>query len=280
MDIANTISEIERRAAENIRMEPGDYYSDDGLLICGKCDTPKQTRVTVFGVERSPMCLCKCEAERRNRIEEERKQQEFKERVKRLRREAFPEDELQGCVFEADDLTNPRVSAIARNYVENFVEMRKNGKGLLFYGPVGTGKTFAAACIVNALIDKGYACSMTSFPRLRDTLHGMREGRQEYIDRLNRCPLLVIDDLESEANTEYMGEIVQSIIDGRSRVGLPLIITTNLTAAELKNPAEMRKRRIYSRLLGMCLPVEVTGSDRRKEQLKQEYDAYKELLGL
>lgn len=280
MSIENAIGEIEKRAAESIRMEPGDYYSDDGLLMCGKCNTAKQVRVNILGRERTPMCLCKCEAERRNRLEEERQQREFREQVKRMRREAFPEAELEGCTFEADDLTNPRISAIAQNYVENFVEMRKNGKGLLLYGSVGSGKSFSAACIVNALIDKGYPCAMTNFARLSNTLSGMFEGRQEYIDSLNRCALLVIDDLASERDTEYMGEIVQMVIDSRYRAGLPLIITTNLTAQELKNPAEMRKQRIYSRLFEMCVPVECSGRDRRKEKLKNEFDAYKELLGL
>ena len=108
----------------------------------------------------------------------------------------------------------------------------------------------------------------------------MYDGKQEYIDGLNQFDLLVIDDLASERDTEYMGEIVQNIIDSRYRSNLPLIITTNLTSDELKHPSTIRKERIYSRLFEMCVPVEVKGSDRRKEKLINNYREFKEMLGI
>ena len=121
---------------------------------------------------------------------------------------------------------------------------------------------------------------VTNFARLVNTISGMYGGKQEYIDGLNQFDLLVIDDLASERDTEYMGEIVQNIIDARYRSGLPLIVTTNLTSEELKFPAEIRKQRIYSRLFEMCVPVEVTGTDRRRQKLINEYDEIGNLLGL
>lgn len=279
MNIENLVDGIESRAAANIKAEQGDYIID-GLLYCGKCNTRKQTRVVLFGRERTPMCLCKCEIEKRERAEAERKRAEFMEHVKRLRKEGFPESDMERWTFAADDRANEHITKIAGNYVEHFDEMRKAGKGLLFYGKVGTGKTFISACIANALIDKGFPCLVTNFARLTNTISGMYDGKQKYIDDLNKFALLVIDDLASERDTEYMGEIVQTIIDNRYRAGLPLIITTNLTAEELKNPAEIRKQRIYSRLFEMCLPVEVKGHDRRRDRLKNDFAEYGDLLGL
>ena len=119
---------------------------------------------------------------------------------------------------------------------------------------------------------------MTNFARLTNVISGMYEGKQEYLDRLNEYDLMVIDDLASERNTEYMGEIVQNIIDSRYRSGLPLIITTNLTADELKHPADIRKERVYSRLFEMCIPIEVKYQDRRKNRLKAEYEPLMALL--
>lgn len=158
--------------------------------------------------------------------------------------------------------------------------MRERGKGLLFFGTVGTGKTFHAACIANALIDKGYPCLVTNFARLVNTLQGMYEGKQQYIDSLNKFDLLVLDDLAAERDTDYMNEIVQNIVDSRYRAGLPTIVTTNLTADELKNPADIRKARTYSRLLEMTFPVEVKGADRRKAKLASDYNEFSDLLGL
>ena len=232
-----------------------------------------------MGIERKPMCLCKCMAEQKEAEEKERKRLEFLDEIRKLRRLGFPDKEMSEWRFENDDHSNERITGICQRYVKNFPEMRKNGKGLLLFGSVGTGKTFMSACIANALIDQGLPCLVTNFARLCNTISGLYD-KQPYIDGLNKFSLLVIDDLASERDTEYMGEIVQEIIDARYRSGLPLIITTNLTSEELKHPAEMRKQRIYSRLFEMCIPVEVKGKDRRKEKLKIEFESYEDLLGL
>lgn len=279
MDISNYIDGLEARTAERIRPEEGDYIVD-GLLYCGKCKTKKQTRVNILGRERTPYCLCKCAVEKRDREEAERRRAEFERRIKDMRRVGFPDDEMQNWTFDKDDGANEHITSVARKYVENFDVMRESGKGLLLYGSVGTGKTFAAACIANALIDKGFPCLVTNFARLINTITGMYDGKQEYIDGLNRFTLLVIDDLASEADTEYRNEIIFNIIDSRYRAGLPLIVTTNLTAQELKNSADIKKQRIYSRLFERCVPVEVAGADRRRNRLKEDYDKYKRLLGL
>lgn len=270
---------IESNAAKKIKAEQGDYYVGD-LLFCGKCDTPKQCKVELFGKTRMPFCLCKCETEKRDAAAAEQKRIEKMQRIKELRKIGFPESKMQSWTFAADDGNNQKISKVAMNYVENFAEMRKRGKGLLFYGPVGTGKTYFASCIVNSLIDRGHHCLVTNFARLVNTISGMYEGKQQYIDGLNKFDLLVIDDLAAERDTEYMNEIVQNIVDSRYRAGLPTIITTNLTVEEITNPADIRKQRTYSRILEMCLPVEVSGSDRRRDKLKEDYMDLNKILGL
>lgn len=275
----NFMDKVENRAAASITANEGDYLVD-GLLYCGECHTPKQCRVEVFGRIRTPMCLCKCAVEKRVKEEEQQRRAEFMQRIERNRRAGFPDKELQSATFANDDHSNEKLTTVAHNYADNFEEMKARGKGLLFYGNVGTGKTFAAASIANALIDKGYACLVTNFARLVNTIQGMYAGKQEYIDGLNNFDLLVIDDLAAERDTEYMNEVVQNIIDSRYRAGLPTIITTNLTAEEIKNPADIRKARTYSRILEMTLPVEVKGKDRRKEKLKADYSELNDMLGL
>lgn len=276
---ASILNGIEKKAAESIPANEGDYIVD-GLLYCVKCHTPKQTRVYLFGVEKTPMCLCKCEAEKRKAEEREYKWRERQQEIFKLRQMGFPEKEMQKWTFAADDGLNPKLSNVAKKYVENFREMKEANKGLLLYGTVGTGKTFYAACIVNALIEQGHPCLMTNFARLVNTIQGMYDGKQAYIDGLNRFDLLVLDDLASERDTEYMNEIVQNIIDSRYRAGLPTIVTTNLTAAEIKNPADMRRQRTYSRLLEMAIPVEVKGSDRRRAKASEDFHTFHDLLGL
>ena len=263
-------------AASNPILE-GDYVKD-GLWYCGKCNTPKQCAVNFLGVVKFPFCLCKCEKEKRDLAEQEVKRLEELRRISETRKLGFPDDEMATWTFDKDDGANPEIMKIARNYVANFGKMQQRNKGLLLFGSVGTGKTFAACCIANALIDKGYSALVTNFARLANTLQGLREDRQDYIDKLNAVNLLVIDDLAAERQTEYMQETVFNIIDSRYRSGRPLIITTNLTADELKNPADISRKRIYSRLFEVCIPFEVKGMDRRAESLKREYGEFRELL--
>ncbi len=278
-EIEVIFSGLEKRVEKKTVINEGDYYVD-GLLYCGKCNTPKQCKVELFGKIRTPYCICKCRVEELAEEERARAYQEKMMNIKKLRRMGFPESEMHGWTFANDDGKNSKISKIAMNYVENFDEMKKRGKGLLLYGTVGTGKTFAAACIANALIDRGVPCLVTNFARLVNTISGMYDGKQQYIDGLNRFDLIVIDDLAAERDTEYMNEIVQNIVDCRYRAGLPTIITTNLSSEEIKNPADVKKQRTYSRILEMTIPVEVSGKDRRKAKLANDYNELNDLLGL
>lgn len=303
---------LEKKAEINIKSNEGDYVLD-GLLHCGKCKTPKQTRVEIFGKVRTPYCLCKCEAERVERENREMKRMELEldykkaqyhieskvdllawlnrqpykisdyliaERIELMREICFAEDDMQNWTFANDDGGNDKIMGAMRKYAANFDTMKEQGKGLILFGDVGTGKTYAAAAIANALIDTGVPVYMTNFARIADIVSGLFEGRQEYYDSLNRFPLLVIDDLAAERKTEYMSEIVYKVIDSRYRSGLPLIVTTNLTAEELKHPSELGYKRTFSRLLEMCLPVKVEGKDKRIEKLKADIQPMKDLLGL
>lgn len=280
MDITQFVDSLEKKAASAIKEEDGDYRGDDGLLYCGKCHTKKQTRIFMLGKERTPPCLCQCAIEKRDREQEEQKRIEREKRVKEHRRIGFPESEMQHWTFANADGSNEKIMTAARNYVEHFDEFRKSGKGLLLFGTVGTGKSYASACIANALIDKGIPVLMTNFARIANTVGGMWEGKQEYYDSLNRFPLLILDDLATERKTEYMQEIVFSVIDARYRAGLPLIVTTNLTSEELKHPSDISYQRTFSRLLEMCVPVKVEGKDKRLEKLKEDIQPMKDLLGL
>lgn len=280
MDMSSTIGAIEKRAQESIKAEQGDYIGEDGLLVCGKCHTRKQGRYEMPWGIITPMCLCKCAAERRAEEEAKIKRREFEKNVRRLRQAGFPESDMHDWTFANDDRTNEKISSVMENYVKNFDTMHREGKGLLLFGTVGTGKTYAAACVANALIDKGVPVLMTNFARIRNSMQGMFDGRQTYLDNLNQFPLLIIDDLNAESKTEYMKEIVYDVINGRYMAGLPLIVTTNLTSDELKHPADVTNQRTFSRLLEMCLPVEVKGGDRRRERLREDFAEYRDLLGL
>jgi DNA replication protein DnaC len=280
MNLAETIDGIIEQGKLSIKANEGDYIGEDGLLYCGNCHTKKQTEVNIFGAVRRPMCLCKCMTEKRDAEEAAMKREEFERRTKEYRKTGFPESDMQNWTFENDDMANERITKAMRNYVDNFAELKKHGKGLLLYGSIGKGKTYAACEVANALIDKGYPVLVTNFARLTNTIQGKFEGKQEYIDSLNQFQLLVIDDLGAERKSEYMQEIVYNIIDSRYRAGLPFIITTNMTIEEIKTPTDIGNARIYDRIIERCFPIEVNGKNRRRKKVIAEYDEMKKLLGL
>ena len=184
---------------------------------------------------------------------------------------------MQGWTFAKDDGANAELTAGLKNYVEKFPDFKEQGKGLLLYGDVGRGKTYGAASVANALLDKGYTVLMTDFTAIESIVSNVW-NKQEYYDALNRFSLLIIDDLGVEKKTEYTSQIVQAVINTRYNAGLPLIITTNLTGEELQSPSDMVYKRIFSRLYEMCIPVKVEGKDRRAEVLKSTVK--ENLLGL
>ena len=270
------LDKITDSISANVPHSDSEYMGEDGLLYCSKCNTKVQTRVEFMGIKKIVRCVCAC---KRKELEsyEDRKKQEEKDRQRRI---CFEETNMKNWTFENDDRQNARISDAMQNYVKNFTDFRKDGKGFLLYGPVGTGKSYYAASIANALIDNGYSCLMTNFARLTNKIQGMYEGKQEYIDSLNRYSLLIIDDLGVERKTEYMAEQVYNIIDARYRSGLPFIITTNLTWEELTKPSEIAYSRIYDRVVERCFPVEVTGISRRRQNVKDTFADVRSKLGL
>ena len=289
---AAVLEKAERKAEENTVVNDCDYRNEDGLLVCGKCHTPKQIRhyVEMLGEWRTPYCMCECESEAYEREKKLRKLWEQKqERLKMIpanRSKAFPdvdestapEDDMRNWKFENDDGRKPKYIAIAKKYVETFETHLAKGAGLMFYGTVGTGKSFLSGCIANALLDKGYKVCMTSFGRISSTYFSAKD-KQAFMDSLNEFELLIIDDFGAERGTEFMNEIVYNVLDARSRSGKPLIMTTNLTGAELTRPQGIAKERIYSRALVMCTPLEIAGENRREQKALQRAAEMKELLG-
>lgn len=243
-----------------------DYIGEDGLLYCGICKTRKQYNPTFNGRVMLVSVPCKCEQERRQREEEERRREEEIARIRRMKATCIHDKGLLDCTFANDD-GSVRQMKIAKWYVDTWKERKAQNDGLLLWGSIGTGKTFFAGCIANALIEQGESVLMTNFSKILNTLSGMcSEEKNEFIASLMRYSLLIIDDLGIERNTEYAKEQVYNIIDERYKAKLPLIVTTNLTLDDLKDSIELTQRRIYDRILSLCVPVSFHGESHRKQE--------------
>lgn len=273
------LNTVIKQAASQNRPKPGDY-EENGLLMCGKCHKPKQKRLNRPDGE---VCLvplsCQCSQIALEREQEEKEMRDFRVRMQELQGRFRVSDETyQRFTFDVDDRLTPKLSNICRQYVERWPEMKENNAGILFYGSVGTGKSFYACAIANALLERRVSATVTNFPRLLNILQGARD-RQAVIDHLQSYQLLVIDDLGAERDSSYGAEQIFNVIDSRVRSELPLIVTTNLSLEELKNPPNMQLARIYDRVLEMCpIPLVMSGASRRTENAKRRTELARDLL--
>ncbi|EFE90437.1 hypothetical protein GCWU000341_02938 [Oribacterium sp. oral taxon 078 str. F0262] len=260
-------------------VKENEYLGENGLIHCNKCHTPLQCRISLNGKDTIVSCICKC---RQGEMEREKKRQEEEERLRRIQKlKANGIQEKHLLEWRFDVAENSKDIQIGKRYVKNWKKVRGDNLGLLLWGEVGSGKSFLAACIANALLEQGIPVLMTNFSKILNQMGAMySEERYQYIASFSNFPLLIIDDLGIERSTEYALEQVYAVIDERYKSGLPLIITTNLTIAEMRNPSDVPHARIYSRILEMCTPLNISGGDRRKGISRSKTDTIKEVLEL
>lgn len=270
---------------EQVEMEDGDYIDPkDGLIHCGVCKVAKQKRLEASmltdGREMIVRCICKCQAEElRHRRELEERKEEM-ERIAKLRNSSLIDDRLRMAKLAMFKQTkdNQKVFRAASRYVDQFEKMYEDQQGLIFWGEVGTGKSYTAACIANELLERKIPVVMTSFVKILQNIQGNQEEEKVIMARLNDARLLIIDDLGTERNTDYALEKVYNIIESRYRVGKPLILTTNMTIREMQENTDIRYKRIYDRIFEMCYPVRVPGRSWREQAAERRFDKMKELL--
>ena len=260
-------------------LQPDEYFHEsDRLIYCAKCHPPRQGRYTLQGRVFMPPIRCKCQQKLYNQEETKRKLLEKQAEIERMKASGLQDKALYDYTFDKDNGINPEM-AYAHKYVENWEDMKANSSGLLLWGNVGTGKSFFAGCIANALLEKGVPVLMTNFSRILNTLTGMHfEDRNQFIDSLNRYSLLIIDDLGIERNSEFALEQVFNVIDSRYRSKKPLIVTTNLTLTELNSAPDVAHRRIYDRILERCAPIRINNRNIRQVNASANLQEAKKIL--
>ena len=264
-------SYIDEAANQNILKDDEYIDPEDGLIHCGVCCERRQTVVKRFRHTGYfiPRCPCSCQIEEERQRKEQQAQRERMERIKRRRAHGLRDKSLHAYTFDHDNGSNP-VMEKSRAYVHNWKEAYRNNTGLLLFGDVGTGKSFFAGCIANALLDQDVPVLITSFPTILNQLTGVYpEERVDFINSLNDYDLLIIDDLGVERSTEFAMEQMFEVIDKRYRSGKPMIITTNLTLEQLRNPPDLAHARIYERILERCAPILFSGENFRKQKSEE-----------
>lgn len=284
MDLFPIIQDIARRGLQNQVIKECDYYGDDGLLVCGVCKEPRQEIAPWEVGGRTEMLKrarnCKCD---RDLAEQQKREEQMKadmEVVARLRELSLMDVKFKDAVFEnfKSNKENERNLKLCRRYATAFDKMLEKAQGLLMWGDVGTGKSFAAACIANHLLNSKVPVVMTSFVKILEIIDKDRDEESTIIARLGRAKLVVFDDLGAERSTDYAIEKVYNIIDSRYRSGLPMILTTNLTLDAMQNETDIRYKRIFDRIFETCYPMQFTGVSWRMKSAYQRFASMETLL--
>lgn len=163
------------------------------------------------------------------------------------------------------EMPRPQVE-VAQRYARRLDERLDQGRGLWFFGGVGTGKTTLAMLISQTALEAGRGVAIYSLPRLlaeiRETFESDHEGSYTTLmDRLTEVDLLHLDDVGAEKTSAWVLEQLYAIVNARYEAERAMIITTNLERAAL---AEQIGERTVSRLEEMCDMVPFYGRDRRR----------------
>lgn len=253
-------------------------YIENSLYFCGACKNPLQTKINLQGQEITVRAMCKCEEKEYEAEQEAFKKQQRELQTKTNKQNGLIVKEWKHCTFANDDGQTPKLIVLAKRYVTQWEKIKSENIGLLFFGGVGIGKTYATLCIANALLDAGERAIVTNFSRIINDLSNFDNDKNDYIHNLASCSLLAIDDLGTERQSDYALQIVESVIDERYKANKPIILTTNLSMAELQNPKDLKYARIYSRILSMTSPIKAQGEDRRKEEHSQKLELIREIF--
>lgn len=183
-----------------------------------------------------------------------------------LKSQSFESFSLDVYPKECQDIMKHNYKKLHK-FVDNFETSKEF---FLLAGGTGLGKTHLSTSVAKALIDNGYDVvyelaqnifSDFDTDRFRDRYSDSELLSEKYF----YCDLLIIDDLGTEIITSNTVSYLYNIINTRINKKLPIIISTNLNAKEIKS---MYHERITSRLFGEFTLVKFEGTDVRRKKIK------------
>jgi DNA replication protein DnaC len=129
---------------------------------------------------------------------------------------------------------------------------------LIMMGPYGSGKTHLAAAIANYRASQGYPVMFVVIPDLLDHLRATFNPASSVsydrrFEEIRSAPLLVLDDLGTQAMTPWVREKLYQLFNHRYNAALPTVITSADREAEIDS-------RLYARMLDrrLCKVKKIT----------------------
>lgn len=162
----------------------------------------------------------------------------------------------------------------AFNYAYRLVENYPyDGRGLLFMGSCGVGKTHLAVAILRGLLDKGVRCLFYDFGALLKEIQATynpntQASELDILAPIFDAEVLVLDELGASKPTEWVRDTMLQVIRARYNDRKLTIFTSNYLdergGAESETLEDRIGVRLRSRLYQMCQTVVMDGEDYRK----------------
>lgn len=156
------------------------------------------------------------------------------------------------------------ILADLREYATDFSPSTR--ENLMLLGNAGLGKTHAALAIAGMVLDCGYDVIYVSSPDFFAKLDGLHfgadpAGEEETLLRTAAgADLLILDDLGTEFNSNYLITTLYSLLNNRLGAKLPTVVTTNITDGSLLE--KLYTEKVSSRL-STFVPCRFVGEDIR-----------------
>lgn len=252
MDFSNFFESVPALIYTNVHLE------SDGLQHCDVCGEPVETAKAFFGRRQHIACACERAALAAEREEVARGKELLQSRERR-KAACLPS---RYAAAKLDDLPpESYLSSVCTRFCATLPDRLKDGRGLLLYGSVGSGKTYAARAVLNAVLEQGY---VGFFATASDLLQLREMSDDAYFwQRVNESAVFALDDFAVTRSTAFAQERLFDAINGRYIAKRPTIVTTNLNLEAMKRETDTERARLFSRVLEVCAPVQVSGQNRR-----------------
>lgn len=238
------------------------------LETCQICGEP-----TLYSIDGYDI-YCDCECQRKERV---------RLKLAKYKKLSITDRESGNNTFENCEIVNETDAKYLdkfQKYSQRFNKALSENIGILMCGLPGTGKTYYANCIANAVQEKGYTVlsfNLSGYLRKIKDDYGKQKDSVSEEEKLllavKEADLLIIDDLGSEKLSEWGMEKIYNLLDERYKVSKPLIITTNLSKTGLEEHLMINNsNKLLDRIMGVTKPFTFNWESRRKVKESDIWD--------